>query len=255
MDRRYRKTIIAGNWKMNITPSEAKKLASELTHLSSVKETSVILCVPAIDITTVKRALRQTRIAVGGQNCHFESKGAFTGEISPEMLVDSGAKYVIIGHSERRTMFGDTNDIVHKKVVAAIKAGLCPIICVGETEEQRTQGITAEVIRMQIKTAVSGLSAEEFRKIVIAYEPIWAIGTGNTATPDDANEVCKTIRICLRELYGARPSRSISILYGGSMNDKNAAALLAMPHIDGGLIGGASLKPDAFSAIVEASKA
>ena len=255
MDRRYRKTIIAGNWKMNITPSEAKKLATALIPLSSAKDTSVVLCVPAIDLTTVKRTLRQTRIAVGGQNCHFESKGAFTGEISPEMLIDAGAKYVIIGHSERRSMFGDTDEIVCKKVAAAIKAGLRPILCVGETEEQRKQGITEEVIRTQIKSAVYGLSADDFRKIVVAYEPIWAIGTGNTATPEDANEVCKLIRSCLRELYGARPSRSISILYGGSMNEKNAAALLAMPHIDGGLIGGASLKPDAFAAIVDAAKA
>lgn len=255
MDRRYRKTIIAGNWKMNITPSEAKKLTAALLPLSAVKDTSVVLCVPAIDITTVKRALRQTRIAVGGQNCHFESKGAFTGEISPEMLTDAGAKYVIIGHSERRSMFGDTDEIVRKKIAAAIKAGLRPILCVGETEEQRKQGVTEEFIRGQIKSALYGLSADDFRKIVVAYEPIWAIGTGNTATPEDANEVCKLIRACLRELYGARPSRSISILYGGSMNEKNAASLLAMPHIDGGLIGGASLKPDAFAAIVEASKA
>ncbi|MBQ2819569.1 MAG: triose-phosphate isomerase [Clostridia bacterium] len=255
MDRRYRKTIIAGNWKMNITPSEAKKLTTALLPLSAVKDTSIVLCVPAIDITTVKRTLRQTRIAVGGQNCHFESKGAFTGEISPEMLIDAGAKYVIIGHSERRSMFGDTDEIVRKKIASAIAAGLRPILCVGETEEQRKQGVTEEIIRVQIKSAVYGLSADDFRKIVVAYEPIWAIGTGNTATPEDANEVCKLIRTCLRELYGARPSRSISILYGGSMNEKNAKALLAMPHIDGGLIGGASLKPDAFAAIVEASKA
>jgi len=254
MDRRYRKTIIAGNWKMNITPSEAKVLTSALLPLSSVKDTTVVLCVPAIDITTVKRTLRQSRIAVGGENCYFESKGAYTGEISPEMLVDAGAKYVIIGHSERRNIFGETDEIVRKKIVAAINAGLRPIICVGESEEQRAQGVTEEFIRTQIKSALYGLSADDFRKVIIAYEPIWAIGTGKTATPEDANEVCKLIRACLRELYGARPSRSISILYGGSMNEKNAAALLSMPHIDGGLIGGASLKPDAFAAIVEAAK-
>ena len=254
MDRRYRKTIIAGNWKMNVAPSEAKKLTTALAHQISVKDTAVVLCVPTIDLTVVKRTLRQTRIAVGGQNCHFEEKGAYTGETSPQMLVDAGAKYVIIGHSERRTMFGETDEIVRKKVAAAISAGLRPIICVGESEEQRAQGVTEEHIRTQVKSAIYGLSPEDFRKIIIAYEPIWAIGTGKTATPEDANEVCKLIRACLREMYGARPSRSISILYGGSMNEKNAAALLAMPHVDGGLIGGASLKPEAFAAIVEASK-
>ena len=254
MDRRYRKAIIAANWKMNINPSEAKKLTTAMLKCSGVKDTSVVLCVPAIDLTTVKRVLRQSRIAVGGQNCHYEDTGAFTGEVSAQMLYDAGAKYVIIGHSERRTMFGETDEIIRKKVAAAIRAGLRPIICVGETEEQREMGITEELVRIQVKSAVYGLDADDFRKVVFAYEPVWAIGTGKTATPEDANEVCKAIRACLREIYGARPSRGTSILYGGSMNEDNAAALVAMPHIDGGLIGGASLKPDAFAAIVAATK-
>lgn len=254
MDRRYRKTIIAANWKMNVNPSDAKKLTNAMLPTAAAKDTTVVLCVPAIDLTIVKRTLRQSRIAVGGQNCHFEDNGAYTGETSAQMLADAGAKYVILGHSERRNMFGETDEIVRKKVVAAINAGLRPIICVGESEEQRAQGLTEEHIRTQVKSAVYGLSSEDFRKIIIAYEPIWAIGTGKTATPQEANEVCKQIRACLRELYGARPSRSISVLYGGSMNEKNAADLLAMPHIDGGLIGGASLKPDAFAAIVDAAK-
>ena len=254
MDRRYRKTIIAANWKMNVNPSDAKKLTNAMLPTAAAKDTTVVLCVPTIDLTIVKRTLRQSRIAVGGQNCHFEDNGAYTGETSAQMLADAGAKYVILGHSERRNMFGETDEIVRKKVVAAINAGLRPIICVGESEEQRAQGLTEEHIRTQVKSAVYGLSSEDFRKIIIAYEPIWAIGTGKTATPQEANEVCKQIRACLRELYGARPSRSISVLYGGSMNEKNAADLLAMPHIDGGLIGGASLKPDAFAAIVDAAK-
>ena len=254
MDRRYRKAIIAANWKLNITPSEAKRLTSAIMACSNAKDTAVVLCVPAIDLTIVKRALRQNRIAVGGQNCHFEEKGAYTGEVSAEMLADAGAKYVIIGDSERRNMFAETNEIIRKKVSAAINAGLRPIICVGESEEQRNMGITEEYIRIQVKSALYGLSDDDFRKVIFAYEPIWAIGTGKTPTPEQANEVCKAIRSCLREKYGARPSRATSILYGGSMTEQNAAAMLAMPHIDGGLIGGASLKPEAFAAIIEATK-
>ena len=254
MDRRYRKVIIAGNWKMNVNPSEAKKLANALLPCAAVRDTTVVLCVPAIDLTVVKRVLRQSRIAVGGQNCHFEESGAYTGETSAQMLANAGAKYVIIGHSECRTMFGDTDEVVRKKVAAAIRDGLRPIICVGESELQREMGMTEDVIRSQVKSAVYGVSADEFRRVVFAYEPVWAIGTGKTATPEDANEICKLIRACLREKYGARPSRGVSILYGGSMNEKNAPALLAMPHVDGGLVGGASLDPDAFAAIVAATK-
>ena len=253
MDRRYRKTIIAGNWKMNITPSEAKALTTALLPLSSVKDTTVVLCVPAIDITTVKRTLRQSRIAVGGENCYYETKGAYTGEISPEMLVDAGAKYVIIGHSERRNIFGETDEIVRKKIVAAINAGLRPIICVGESEEQRAQGVTEEFIRTQIKSALYGLSADDFRKVIIAYEPIWAIGTGLNASPEQAEEVCELIRTVVRKLYSSKNARAISILYGGSMNEKNAFELLAQPDIDGGLIGGASLVPEKFVQIIEAA--
>jgi triosephosphate isomerase len=239
---------------MNVTPSEAKKLTNAIMACTHAKDTTVILCVPAIDLPAVKRALRQSKIAVGGQNFHFEPSGAYTGEISAEMLADAGAKYVILGHSERRGMFGESDDSINKKVAAAIKAGLRPIICVGESRQQRDMGIAEEVVRIQVKSALYGLSDDDFRKVIFAYEPIWAIGTGNNATPEDANEMCKAIRSCLREKYGARPSRATSILYGGSMNEHNAADLIAMPHVDGGLIGGASLKPDAFAAIVAAAR-
>lgn len=254
MDRRYRKTIVAGNWKMNLTPSEAKKFAASLLPLNSVKYTHIALCVPAIDIPAVTKALKNSHLAVGAQNCHFEEKGAFTGEVSVPMLRDLNVKYVIIGHSERRQYFGETDETVNKKALAALAGGLRPIICVGETQEQRDAGVTEEVIKLQIKLAIKGMTPAQIRRITVAYEPIWAIGTGKTATPEDAEAVCKFIRATLRSFFGARVARSVSILYGGSMNEKNAKALMQQPDIDGGLIGGASLKADAFTAIVEASK-
>ena len=254
MDRRYRKTIIAGNWKMNKAVSDTKEFCKAILASCNVKATSVVLCVPAIDIVPAQKALKSTRIAVGAQNCHFEESGAFTGEISAKILADSGVKYVIIGHSERRQMFGETDETVNKKVLAALSNGLRPIICVGETLEQREAGILEEHLRIQIKKAIAGVPMEKMSQVVIAYEPIWAIGTGKTATPEDAEAVCKLIRVTLRELYSARTARSVSILYGGSMNEKNASALLSQIDIDGGLIGGASLVPEKFEKIVEASK-
>ncbi len=254
MDRRYRKTIVAGNWKMNMTPSEAKKLAVSLLPLNSVRTTSVVLCVPAIDIPAVSKAVKTSHLSVGAQTCHYAESGAFTGETSVSMLRDCNVKYVIVGHSERRRLFNETDTDVNLKALAVLGAGMHPIVCIGETQEQRDAGVTEEVINLQIKLALKDMTAAQIRRIVIAYEPIWAIGTGNTATPEQAEEVCSFIRSVLRGIYGARVARAVSILYGGSMNEKNAASLLKKPDIDGGLIGGASLSAEKFSAIVEASK-
>lgn len=254
MNRRYRKTIIAGNWKMNKTATEGKMLLEEIKATAArVKWCEVVVCVPFVDIPMAVRALRDTRIAVGAQNVHQEASGAFTGEISAEMLKDLGVKYVIIGHSERRQYFGETDALVNKKVHAALEAGLRPIICVGESLEQRESEITNDLITMQLKAALSGIDAEKLRRIVIAYEPIWAIGTGRTATAEQANEVCELIRATIRKIYGARIARAITVQYGGSMNAKNARELLAQPDVDGGLIGGAALKSADFLAIIDAA--
>jgi len=254
MNRRYRKTIIAGNWKMNKTPKEARALVEELRPLiAKAKWCTTVLCVPFVDISAALKATRATKIAIGAQNLYYEPAGAYTGEVSASMLAEMGVKYVIVGHSERRALFGDTDVIVNKKVHAAVKAGLKPIICVGESLEEREQDVTAEVIRKQVKIALMGVTADQIRKLVIAYEPIWAIGTGKTATVEQAGAVCTLIRDTVRELFGARAARSLTIQYGGSMNEKNAAALLAELNIDGGLIGGASLKPESFKAIVDAA--
>ena len=254
MNRRYRKTIIAGNWKMNKTASETKKFAEELKALlPKAKWCDVVVCVPAVNISTAIKAFKDARVSVGAQNVFFEKSGAYTGEVSADMLKDLGVKYVIIGHSERRQYFGETDLIVNKKVLAALEAGLHPIICVGETLEQRELGITMELIALQVKSALAGVPAEKLRKCVIAYEPLWAIGTGNTATSAQAQEVCASIRATLAKLYDANTAKAISILYGGSMNAGNAAELLVQPDIDGGLIGGASLKPVDFSKIIAAT--
>ena len=254
MNRRYRKTIIAGNWKMNKTASETKKFAEELKAiLPKAKWCDVVVCVPAVNIPAAMKAFKDVRVSVGAQNVFYEKSGAYTGEVSADMLKDLGVKYVIIGHSERRQYFGETDFTVNKKVLAALEAGLHPIICVGESLEQRELGITMELIALQVKSALAGVPAEKVRKCVIAYEPIWAIGTGKTATAEQAEEVCQGIRAVVRGIYGARPARAVSILYGGSMNAKNAFELLAQPDIDGGLIGGASLKPVDFSEIVKAT--
>ena len=239
-----RKKIIAGNWKMNMTPSEAVKLVEELKPLVVNDEVDVVFCVPAIDIIPAMEAAKGTNIQIGAENMYFEEKGAYTGEISPNMLVDAGVKYVIIGHSERREYFAETDETVNKKVLKAFEHGLTPIICCGETLTQREQGITLDWIRQQIKIAFQNVTAEQAKTAVIAYEPIWAIGTGKTATSDQAEEVCGAIRACIAEVYDEATAAEIRIQYGGSVNAGNAAELFAKPDIDGGLVGGASLKPD-----------
>ena len=254
MNQRYRKTIIAGNWKMNKTPSGTKILIEDLKALiAKTKWCDVVLCVPFVDIPAAVKAAKGTRIAIGAENMHFEASGAFTGEISADMLTELGVKYVIIGHSERRQYFAETDATVNKKIHTALSAGLRPIVCVGESLEQRDLGITIEHIRLQVKAALYGVEPVSMKRIVIAYEPIWAIGTGRTATADQAEEVCGAIRDCIREMYGARVARSVTIQYGGSMNAGNAFELLSKPNVDGGLIGGASLKPADFATIVNAA--
>lgn len=254
MNRRYRKTIIAGNWKMNKTATEAKKFADDFKALlPKTKWCDVVVCVPSVDISAAVRAFKDSRVAVGAQNLFYEDHGAYTGEVSAAMLCDLGVKYVIVGHSERRAMFGETDAIVNKKVHAALNAGLNPIICVGESLDQREMGVTMELIALQVKSALAGVPAEKLRKCVIAYEPVWAIGTGKTATAEQAAEVCTFIRTTVRHLYGARIARSITIQYGGSMKPANAAELLGQPDIDGGLIGGAALNAADFVEIINAA--
>ena len=253
MNRKYRKTVIAGNWKMNKTPTETKAFMTEFkTIMPRGRWCDVALCVPAVCIPAAVRTMRETRIGIGAENCNANASGAYTGEIAANMLLDAGCKYVILGHSERRAM-GETNADVNAKVLAALDNGLIPIMCVGESLEQREAGITEEWITMQIKTGLASIGEDKIRKMIIAYEPIWAIGTGKTATPEQAEEVCEHIRAVIRKLYGAKVARAISILYGGSMNPGNAATLLAQPDIDGGLIGGASLVPEKFVKIIEAA--
>ena len=253
MNKDIRSAIIAGNWKMNKTPSEAAKLIEELKAAMPEPDCEVVVCVPAIDIPAVAEAIKGSRIHLGAQNVHFEASGAFTGEISASMLAEMGVEYVIVGHSERRQYFGETNETVNLRAKAAIAAGLTPIICVGETLEQREQGITDDLISMQTKIAFNGIEKEDAINCVIAYEPVWAIGTGKTATAEQANEVCQLIRDTIGVLYDDETADGISIQYGGSMNAKNCAELLAMEDIDGGLIGGASLKAPDFSVIIEAA--
>ncbi|MBQ6363727.1 MAG: triose-phosphate isomerase [Lachnospiraceae bacterium] len=246
-----RRRIIAGNWKMNKTPSEAKELVALLAPLVKNDDVDVVYCVPAIDIVPVAEAVAGTNVMVGAENMYIEDKGAFTGEISPDMLVDAGVKFVIIGHSERREYFKEDDTFLNKKVLKAFEKGLTPILCCGETLEQREAGVTLDWIRLQIKSDLQGVSAEQAASMVIAYEPIWAIGTGRTATSEQAEEVCKAIRELICEIYDEATAEAIRIQYGGSMNAGNAAELLSMPNIDGGLIGGASLKAD-FAQIVNA---
>ncbi len=239
-----RRKIIAGNWKMNKTPSEAVALAKELIPLVKNDDVDVVFCVPAIDIVPVVEAVKGTNIGVGAENLYIEDSGAYTGEISADMIKDAGAKYVIIGHSERREYFAETDEFLNKKVKKALEKDLIPILCCGETLEQREMGVTIDFVRFQIKSDLVGVSADDAKKVVIAYEPIWAIGTGKTATSDQAEEVCAAIRTCLAEIYDQQTADEIRIQYGGSMNAANAAELLSKPNIDGGLVGGASLKPD-----------
>ena len=236
-----RKKIIAGNWKMNKTPSEAVELVNLLKDLVKNDDVDVVYCVPAIDIVPVVEATKGTNVAVGAENMYFEESGAYTGEISAAMLVDAGVKYVIIGHSERRDYFKEDDVLLNKKVKKAFEAGITPILCCGESLEQRELGVTMDWIRLQIKSDLAGVTADQVKSMVIAYEPIWAIGTGKTATSDQAQEVCKGIRDLIAEIYDTDTAEAVRIQYGGSMNAGNAAELLAKPDIDGGLIGGASL--------------
>ena len=253
MNQNLRKTVIAGNWKMNMTPSQTTAFMKELTPMVTDAACDVVLCVPAIDIPAAVAATAGTNIHVGAENVHFEEKGAFTGEISTQMLTEAGVTHVVIGHSERRQYFGETDHTVNLRTKAAVAAGLNAITCVGETLAQREQGITAEIVSMQTKIALLGLRAEEMKRVIIAYEPVWAIGTGKTATAEQAQEVCKIIRDVIASLYGDNVAQATSILYGGSMNAKNAAELLEKEDVDGGLIGGASLKTADFTTIVHAA--
>ncbi len=246
-----RRPIIAGNWKMNKTPQEARELVSALIPLvAGAKDVDVVVCPPFVCIEAAAAALRNTNIRLGAQNMHFEQSGAYTGEVSPGMLKSLGVEYVILGHSERRQYFGETDEGVNKKAKASVAAGIVPIVCVGETLEERENGVTAEIVRRQTKLALLGLSEEEAVGVVIAYEPIWAIGTGRTATSEDANETIGTIRTAVEEMFGSDAAAKVRIQYGGSMKPGNARELMAMPEIDGGLIGGAALKAEDFAAII-----
>ena len=248
-----RRKIIAGNWKMNMTPSQAVELCATLKDLVNNDEVDVVYCVPAIDIVPVVAAVKGSNVKVGAENFYIEDKGVFTGEISAPMLIDAGVEYIIIGHSERRDIFGENDILINAKVKKAFAAGLKPILCCGESLALRKAGTYKDWICRQIKWDLSGLTAEQVQNLVIAYEPIWAIGTGETATAEQAQEVCKLIRDYIAELYDTDTAAAVRIQYGGSMNAGNAAELLAMPDIDGGLIGGASLKPD-FGKIVNYNK-
>ena len=244
-----RKKINAGNWKMNMTPSQAVALVNELKPLVETEEADVVFCVPAIDIIPAMEAAKGSNIVIGAENMYYEEKGAYTGEIAPDMLTDAGVKYVIIGHSERREYFKETDEDVNKKVLKAFEHDITPIICCGETLAQREQGVTMDFVRMQIKIAFQNVTADQAKTAVIAYEPIWAIGTGKTATTEQAQEVCAGIRACIGEIYDDATAQAIRIQYGGSVNPATAPELFAQPDIDGGLVGGASLKPD-FGKIV-----
>ncbi|HWQ98226.1 MAG TPA: triose-phosphate isomerase [Clostridia bacterium] len=245
-----RTPIIAGNWKMNMTPAEAERLVVELIPLVKDAACEVVVCPPYVDLALVGKLLVGTNIKLGAQNIHWAPKGAFTGEISADMLLAMGVSHAIVGHSERRQYFGETDETVNKRAKAALEANITPIICVGETLEQREGGVTDTIVSKQTIAALAGFTAEEVVRSVIAYEPIWAIGTGKTATNDDANNTIKVIRDAIAGVYGQKVADEVRIQYGGSMNAKNASELMAMPEIDGGLIGGASLKSEDFSKVV-----
>ncbi len=248
------KYVIAGNWKMNKTPAEATELIEAIKPLVADATCDVVVGVPFVDLPAALEAVKGSKIGVAAQNCHWEKSGAYTGEISAEMLKAMGVGYVILGHSERRTYFGDTDVTVQQRMRAALDAGLTVILCVGEYLEQREQGVTGEVVAMQTKIALGGVSEEELSRVIVAYEPVWAIGTGRTATAEQANEVCSLIRGVVKGLYSEKAAAELTIQYGGSMNAANAAELLAQSDVDGGLIGGASLKPADFATIVAAAK-
>ena len=254
MNRKYRKTVIAGNWKMNMLASEIKPFMEQLKeNLPKVRTCEMVLCTPAVMLPAMIKAGKDCKVAAGGQDVSRYEKGAYTGEVSASQLADIGAKYCIVGHTERRQYHGEDDMLINAKVKALLGKGIMPIICVGESLEQREMNLTMEYVAYQVKAALSGVDASQLRRCIIAYEPIWAIGTGKTATAGQAQEVCQGIRAVIRGIYGARPARAVSILYGGSMNARNAYELLAQPDIDGGLIGGASLKPVDFSEIIKAT--
>ncbi|MBO5379872.1 MAG: triose-phosphate isomerase [Clostridia bacterium] len=250
-----RRKVIAGNWKMNMTPSQAKALIEETKPLVAGKDNcDIIFCVPFVDIHAAQEAAAGSNIKIGAENVHFEEKGAFTGEISASMLKECGIEYVIVGHSERRQYFGETDTTVNLRTKAAINAGMKVLLCLGEVKDERLNGITDEVVSMQTKLALKDITKEQLAQVIIAYEPVWAIGTGLTATPEQADETCGVIRETVRGLYGDDAAEKIIIQYGGSMNAGNAKELLAKENVDGGLIGGASLKAKDFSIIVDAAQ-
>ncbi len=250
------RTVIAGNWKMNMTPSETKAFIETLKPMVAGKDKcDIVLCTPYVDLATAVEAAKGSNIRIGAENVHFEAKGAFTGEVSCAMLKEIGVEYVIIGHSERRQYFGETDETVNLRTKAALAAGFKVLLCLGEVKEQRLAGITDEVVAMQTKLDLAGITEDELKNVIIAYEPVWAIGTGLTATPEQADETCGVIRETIAKIYSAKAAEDITIQYGGSMNDKNAAELLAKKNVNGGLIGGASLVPEKFTAIVDAANA
>ena len=253
MNKNLRKAVIAGNWKMNKTPAEATALINEMKPLVADADCEVVLCVPFVDLTAALAAAEGSNIKIGAENCHWAESGAYTGEVSTGMLKEMGVEYVVIGHSERRTYFGETDQTVNLRTLAALKAGLKPIVCVGETLEQRELGYTETLLKFQTKMALTNVSAEELKNVIIAYEPVWAIGTGVTATDDQADEGNGFVRAAIAEAYGADVAETVTIQYGGSMNAGNADALVAKYHVDGGLIGGASLKAPDFATIVKAA--
>ncbi|MBO4339123.1 MAG: triose-phosphate isomerase [Clostridiales bacterium] len=253
MKKSVRRAVIAGNWKMNNTPSQAKALIEEMKPLVAGADCDVVLCVPFIDIPVAIEATKGTNIKIGAENVHFKASGAYTGEVSADMLKEAGVEYVVIGHSERRQYFGETDQTVNLRTIAAVNAGLKAIVCVGETLEQRELGYTETLLKYQTKMALTNISAEQLKNIIIAYEPVWAIGTGVTATADQADEGNGFVRAAIAEKYGADVAETVTVQYGGSMNPKNADELVEKVNVDGGLIGGASLKAPDFAAIVKAA--
>ena len=249
-----RKYVIAGNWKMNNTPAQAAALINEMKPLLADAKCEVVLCVPYVDIAAAVEAAKGSNIKIGAENVHFKASGAYTGEVSAEMLTACGVEYVVIGHSERRQYFGETDQTVNLRTLAALNAGLKPIVCVGETLEQRELGYTETLLKYQTKMALTNVTAEQLKNVIIAYEPVWAIGTGVTATDDQADEGNGFVRAAVAEMFGAEAAEEITVQYGGSMNAKNAEGLLAKPNVDGGLIGGASLKAEDFSVVVHGVK-
>lgn len=253
MNKSLRRTVIAGNWKMNKTPSETTALINEMKPLLKDADCDIVLCVPYIDIPAAVEAAKGSNIKIGAENIHFKASGAYTGEVSADMLKEAGVEYVVIGHSERRTYFGETDQTVNLRSLAAINGGFKAIICVGETLEQRELGYTETLLKFQTKMALTNVSADQLKNVIIAYEPVWAIGTGVTATAEQADEGNGFVRAAIAEVYGEDVANTVTIQYGGSMNAQNADELLAKVNVDGGLIGGASLKSEDFSIIVKAA--